>query len=283
MTTSTSPQTVGDGTRESASGSCHARVTTRKDLGSDPCDGSDRGGFPRLGRSSSRRLRPSRGRVLRRLAYEQRQGRDRRGPQPHRLQGVWQPCPDWTVYVRLDTRGGPRAEYKLWDFEDLGAHSCGGRLTNGDPIKVRCGVLYDAPKGTGRRMLTWSVPRPHLTVNKPIRWWIHTHYQGDPDDSRDDRAPDTAGTRKPAPLSALAFGPWSDDGLRDLLLAVALGAGQASHRPDPRRPRRDRRRAAALRRRQRRRLGRRDRHADDVPGGTAQGGAAAGRDRRPCR
>jgi len=57
-------------------------------------------------------------------------------------------------------------------------------------IKLRCLLRYDAPEETMRRLVEWSIPRPHLTVNKPIRWWIHSHYPGASDDSEDDRGPD---------------------------------------------------------------------------------------------
>ena len=76
----------------------------------------------------------------------------------------------------------------------MGTHACGGaRLVHdGAPvrIKLRCLLRYDAPEETMRRLVEWSIPRPHLTVNKPIRWWIHSHYPGASDHSEDDRAPD---------------------------------------------------------------------------------------------
>ena len=97
---------------------------------------------------------------------------------------------DWSVAVRLDTRGGPGAEYRLRNFEAFGRSQCRiWRLPNGEPRRVRCGrksiddvLLYK---------LWWSVPRPWLAPAKAIRWHVRTHDVGGSADGPDDRAPDT--------------------------------------------------------------------------------------------
>jgi hypothetical protein len=97
--------------------------------------------------------------------------------------------PDRTVGVFLDTRGGPRPEYRLWHWENLGPRRCGGHRIGGGRIeRLRCEILVNCCTAPG--VLRWSMPRKALTPNKQIRWRIHTHYPGDTDDQRDDFAPD---------------------------------------------------------------------------------------------
>jgi hypothetical protein len=97
--------------------------------------------------------------------------------------------PDWEVSVFVDSRGGPRADYRLWNFEDLGTSGCGGRRLFGREIDLRCGRRLIGVSATGT--LWWDVPRAELNPGKRIRWRIHTHYQGAPDNRDDDLAPDS--------------------------------------------------------------------------------------------
>jgi hypothetical protein len=95
--------------------------------------------------------------------------------------------PDWHVLVHLDTRGGPEADYRLYQYQDLGTHACRGSRVDGEPITLRCGLLWDGYLAR----IVWAIPRPQLAIDHPIRWKIHTSYPGDyPDTSHDDHAPD---------------------------------------------------------------------------------------------
>jgi hypothetical protein len=96
--------------------------------------------------------------------------------------------PDWELSLFLDARGGRRADYRLWNFEDLGTTGCGGKRIHGDAIELRCGRRMVECCFVGA--LWWTIPRSELGSDKPIRWRVHTHYQGAPDDSQDDHAPD---------------------------------------------------------------------------------------------
>jgi hypothetical protein len=97
--------------------------------------------------------------------------------------------PDWQISVWVDSRGGPRAEYRLWNFEDLGTSGCGGkRLSDREAIDLRCGRRQVECCFVGT--LWWNMPRPELNPNKRFRWRIHTHYFGFPDATHDDLAPD---------------------------------------------------------------------------------------------
>jgi hypothetical protein len=95
--------------------------------------------------------------------------------------------PDWQLQVFVDSRGGPRADYRLWNIEDLGTSECGGRRVSGDDIELRCGQRMI---GVGLHVVSWSIPRAQLRPEKRIRWRVHTHWQGHTNRDDDDSAPD---------------------------------------------------------------------------------------------
>jgi hypothetical protein len=97
--------------------------------------------------------------------------------------------PDWYVFVLVDSRRGPKADYKLWWYEDLGTSGCGGRRLFREEIDVRCDRVIVSTSAEWR--VWWSMDRRALDPTKRIRWRIHTHYPGHVDHSEDDRAPDS--------------------------------------------------------------------------------------------
>jgi hypothetical protein len=95
---------------------------------------------------------------------------------------------DWSVAVYLDTRGGPRADYRLRNFEAFGMGRCLiWRLPEGDGRRVQCGRTFTDDPSVPER-LWWAVRKSNLAPNKPIRWRVHTRdlaFLG-----ADDHAPD---------------------------------------------------------------------------------------------
>jgi hypothetical protein len=86
--------------------------------------------------------------------------------------------PDWSVEVFVDSRGGPRADFKLWSFEDLGTSGCGGRRLFGPRIAVRCDRVNVTVGATWK--LWWGMRRNVLRPTKPIRWRVTADYPGEP-------------------------------------------------------------------------------------------------------
>jgi hypothetical protein len=85
--------------------------------------------------------------------------------------------PDWSVRVFVDSRGGSRADFKLWAFEDLGTSGCGGRRLFGAAIAVRCDRVMPV---VGKWRLWWGMRRGVLRPTKPISWRVITDYPGSP-------------------------------------------------------------------------------------------------------
>ena len=98
---------------------------------------------------------------------------------------------DWSIFVYLDTRGDPGADYRLGNFETFGIGRCRiRRVPNGDPRPIRCGREYIGETLLLAR-LWWTVPRPWLAPDRVIRWHVQTHDVGfDPNGRHNDRAPD---------------------------------------------------------------------------------------------
>ena len=97
--------------------------------------------------------------------------------------------PDWEISVYVDSRGGPRADFRLWNYESLGESDCGGnRHLGGEIDDLRCAQdVMCCTTGT----MWWEAPRASFNPTKPIRWRVRTHYPGATDDSEDDLAPDS--------------------------------------------------------------------------------------------
>lgn len=94
---------------------------------------------------------------------------------------------DWVVEVFVDSRGGPRADYKLWGAA-LGPFECGGRRLFGSRISLRCG---STEVDFFTFSLWWGMRRGVLRPTKTIRWRIETHHPANPDPRAvEDRAPD---------------------------------------------------------------------------------------------
>jgi hypothetical protein len=95
---------------------------------------------------------------------------------------------DWELEVFVDSRGGVRADYKLWAYNALGDVECGARKLFGPPIEARCdpGEPYETT-------VWWSIRRGLLDPDKRIRWRVVTYYPGaDPyPGPPEDNAPDT--------------------------------------------------------------------------------------------
>ena len=86
--------------------------------------------------------------------------------------------PDWSVELFADSRGGPRADYKLWAFEDLGTSECGGRRLFGSKIDVTC--FSDVVSVAAEWKLRWGMRRAVLRPTKPVRWRVITDFPGNP-------------------------------------------------------------------------------------------------------
>jgi hypothetical protein len=97
---------------------------------------------------------------------------------------------DWHLAVFVDSRGGPRADFKLRAFEDLGTRGCSGRRRVGEEIDLRCG--HRVAEFVGDWKAWWSIRRSVLEPTKRIRWRVVSDYPGGPvpDVPEKDRAPD---------------------------------------------------------------------------------------------
>jgi hypothetical protein len=87
-------------------------------------------------------------------------------------------APDWHVTLRVDSRGGPRADFKLLASEDLGTSQCSGTRRGGEEIELRCGHRVAAFVGDWKAW--WSIRRSVLDPTKRIRWRVVSDYPGEP-------------------------------------------------------------------------------------------------------
>jgi hypothetical protein len=114
-----------------------------------------------------------------------------KAPHHHRLRfNVRILGPDYHVWVFVDSRGDPKADFKLRAFEDLGTSGCSGKRVGGERIRLVCGrrVL-----GVNDWKPWWSIRRSVLDPTKRIRWRVVSKYPGNPDlfpSPEIDRAPD---------------------------------------------------------------------------------------------
>jgi hypothetical protein len=95
---------------------------------------------------------------------------------------------DWSVVVFLDTRGGPKEDFRLRNFEAFGMGRCLiWRLPDGAGRHVPCGRTFTDDPSVPER-LWWAVRKSELAPDRAIRWRIRTRdlaFQGP-----NDRAPD---------------------------------------------------------------------------------------------
>jgi hypothetical protein len=100
--------------------------------------------------------------------------------------------PDYHVWVFVDSRGDPRADFKLVAFEDLGLDGCRGKRVGGERIPLRCGLRRPVENNPSLWQPWWSIRRSVLDPTKRIRWRVVSKYPGDlfPDIPEVDRAPD---------------------------------------------------------------------------------------------
>ena len=80
---------------------------------------------------------------------------------------------DWELDAFVDSRGGPRGDFRLWAYQSLGTSGCGARELFGPPIMATCepGTSYETT-------VWWSIRRSLLRPDKTIRWRIVTRYPG---------------------------------------------------------------------------------------------------------
>jgi hypothetical protein len=79
------------------------------------------------------------------------------------------------IMVRLDTRGGNRADYSItWLKEPFLTGGFGCWLSEGASFFIPGDIVLDedevADSGRGPRAVTCTVPRLAMVVNKPVKW-----------------------------------------------------------------------------------------------------------------